>query len=279
MKKRRRTGFIIVLELILLLLLPFTSIAQEGPSAEELARKAQDPLGDVRAIMTDNTIAFGTADDETSYGFQIQPVYSIPTDRGYNFIARAVIPIVGAPAGAGLPRLGPDQTPEEGTKWGISDSILQLFWTPKSDSDIKFGIGPQVSIPTHTSDRVAGPEWGAGLAGVFFGFAGEFSYGAILGHHWGENDYSVTTMQPIVFYNIAALPGSYAGYNNSITYNWNANSGDRWQVPLGLTVGKTMAIGKEGHALDLSLGAYGLAERPKGGADWQLKFGISLFFP
>jgi hypothetical protein len=28
----------------------------DGPSAEELARKAQDPLADTKAIMTDNTI-------------------------------------------------------------------------------------------------------------------------------------------------------------------------------------------------------------------------------
>ena len=49
-------------------------------------------------------------------------------------------------------------------------------------------------IPTHTTERVAGPEWGAGGAGVFFGFSGELAYGAILGHHWGENDFSVTTI-------------------------------------------------------------------------------------
>lgn len=45
-------------------------------------RDAQDPLADVRAIMTENTIAFGTTDDETSYGFQIQPVYSSRPKRG-----------------------------------------------------------------------------------------------------------------------------------------------------------------------------------------------------
>ncbi|MEJ2285928.1 MAG: hypothetical protein P8X85_20325 [Desulfobacterales bacterium] len=119
-----------------------------------------------------------------------------------------------------------------------------MFWTPKTDADIKFGVGPQVSIPTHTTKRVAGPKWGAGMAGGFFGFAGELSYGALLGHHWGEDDFSVTTIQPIVFYNLAALSGVYVGYNNSITYNWNADAGDRWQIPLGLTAGKTMAIGK-----------------------------------
>ncbi|MEE9296346.1 MAG: neuromedin U, partial [Phycisphaerae bacterium] len=62
------------------------------------------------------------------------------------------------------------------------------------------------------------------------------------------------------------------------TYNWNADSGDRWQVPLGLTAGKTFDVGG-GYALDMSLGGYGLAVKPEGGADWQLKFGVSLIFP
>ena len=261
------------------LIMPFAALAQEGPSAEELARKAQDPLADVRAIMTDNTIGFGTADDQTSYGFQIQPVYSIPTDRGYNWIARAVIPIVGAPAGAGLPRLSPEPLPEEGSEWGLSDTILQLFWTPKTEADIKWGIGPQASIRTRTTERVAGPGWGAGISGVVFGSAGNLAYGALVNHHWGQDDYSVSNIQPIVFYNITSMPGTYVGYNNTITYNWSADSGNRWQVPVGLTVGKTLGIGSAGYALDLSLGGYWLAEKPQGGADWQLKFGISLFFP
>ena len=36
-------------------LLPLSQVMAEGPSAEELARKAQDPLADVRAVMTDWT--------------------------------------------------------------------------------------------------------------------------------------------------------------------------------------------------------------------------------
>ena len=78
-----------------------TTWAQSPEDEAEALRKAQDPLADVRALMTDNTIAFGTADDQTSYGFQFQPVYSIPTDRGFNFIARGIVPIVGAQQGAG----------------------------------------------------------------------------------------------------------------------------------------------------------------------------------
>ena len=46
--------------------------AQDEDAIAAMAKKAQDPLADVKAIMTDNTIAFGGGnDDDTSYGFQI----------------------------------------------------------------------------------------------------------------------------------------------------------------------------------------------------------------
>lgn len=240
-------------------------------------RNAQDPLADVRAIMTDNTIAFGTADDETSYNFQIQPVYSIPTDWGFNLIARGIVPIVGAPEGAGLPPLGSEQVGGSGTNWGLSDIFLQSFVVPHNQGSLKFGFGPQLSLRSRTDEALSGPGWGAGAAGVAFGFAGDLSYGAVLGHHWGQDGFNLTTIQPIVMYNLELLGGSYVGYNNSITYDWDADS-DPWQVPLGLTAGKTFLF-DSGYALDASLGAYGLVARPDGGADWQAKFAISLFFP
>ena len=49
----------------------------EGDAAAEMARKLQDPLASITAIMTDNDIAFRTGADgkeSTSYGFSIQPV-------------------------------------------------------------------------------------------------------------------------------------------------------------------------------------------------------------
>jgi hypothetical protein len=257
-----------------------SSVAADGPSAEELARKAQDPLADTKAIMTDNTIGFGTAHDETAYGFQVQPVYSLPTgDRPYNLILRSVIPIIGAPVGAAVPRLSDQPIPANGTEWGLSDIFMQTFWSPKTDGGIKWGIGPQVSLRTRTSERVAGPGWGGGISGVFFGSVGELSYGALINHHWGEDNYNVTSFQPMIYYNLKTLPGAYLGYSNTTTYSWKADPGDRWQVPLGLTVGRTYAIGNRGHALDLNLGAYSLVARPEGGAEWQLKFGVSWFLP
>ena len=48
------------------MLLAVSAAAQEDCDEQcQAARKAQDPLADARAIMTDNTISFGTADNQT----------------------------------------------------------------------------------------------------------------------------------------------------------------------------------------------------------------------
>jgi hypothetical protein len=261
----------------------FTAVsvnAQSDDAVAEMARKAQDPLGDVKAIMTDNTIAFdgGENADDTSYGFQIQPVYAIKNDTSFNMIARAVIPIVGVDPGVVLPPLGPEPRPDESDQWGLSDSIVQYFFSPKGDGAVKWGIGPQVSLKTRSSDQQAGPGWGAGVAGVIFGGVGNWALGAIAMQHWGnEDDFNRATLQGIITYNFESIPGAYLGYNNAITYNWEGSSGQKLTVPLGLTLGRTILLGN-GDGLDFSVGAYDLVERPDNSPEWQLKLGLSYFF-
>ena len=256
------------------------AVAQELSPEEEAARKAADPLGDVRAIMTDNTIAFdgGPDEDLTNYGFQIQPVYAMPTEK-MNMILRAVVPIVGIEPETVVPPIGGEPRPEDGSQWGLSDSIVQYFFSPKSDGSVKWGVGPQVSLETHTNDRTAGPGWGYGLAGVIFGGGGQWSIGSIVMQHWGaDGEFSLMTLQPIVMYMLKSRPGAYIGYNNAMTYDWKVeDSSQALTVPLGLTFGKTVVLGS-GDFIDLSLGGYPLVERPDGAASWQLKLGFSYFF-
>jgi hypothetical protein len=74
------------------------SLAEDkGGGAAEMARKLQDPLANIAAVMTESDILFGTGDDDTSYSFQLQPIYAIDfPEKGFSFIPRAVIPILGA---------------------------------------------------------------------------------------------------------------------------------------------------------------------------------------
>ena len=127
-------------------------------SAAEMARKLQNPLANIRALMTDNAIGFdsGTTED-TSFVFQLQPVYAIDMpDKGFTFIPRAVIPILGLEPGTDIPPVG-QPTPGTGSTWGLGDSVVQTFFAPHTESKWKWGAGPQVSIPTATDSALEGP--------------------------------------------------------------------------------------------------------------------------
>lgn len=259
--------------------------AQSGDAVAEMARKLQNPLANIKAIMTDNNIGFDTGtDDGVSYGFQIQPVYAIDFEKaGFTFIPRAVIPIVGLEPGTKVPQVGGDGNPTPaGTKdvWGISDIALQFFFAPHTESGFKWGFGPAVSLSTHSQPELAGPKWGAGFVGIIStALSPDISFAAILGNHWGfDGSFNTANIQPMVFYNINSLPGAFLAYNAPITADWEADSNNRWIVPLGLTAGKTFDAGG-GNGFDFMIGPYFNVARPDGAAKWQIRFGLTWLFP
>jgi hypothetical protein len=267
---------------VIIVLFPITnSYGQEGgPSLEDLARAAQDPLASISAFVSDNTINFGTGDDEdTAYLFQLQGVYSINTSWGVNLIPRVILPIIGAPKGSQLPILDPSGG-GSGTTWGLGDSMAQLFITPTGSGNWKWGIGPQVSFATHTKADLKGPDWGAGAGGLVIGSLGNFSVGGLVSNHWSfDGDFNTLSFQPLMYYNFVSAPGVSLSYNPNIIADWKLDTSDRWTVPLGLGIGKTFVLGSKGHAVDVSVGGYGVPIRPDGGPKAQLKLALFFMFP
>ncbi|TCL00350.1 hypothetical protein BXY66_2991 [Shimia isoporae] len=219
----------------------------------QAARNAQDPLAPVTAIMTDNTAT------ESGTQFQLQPVHTIKGDNG-NLILRGVVPL----------QFGKDA--------GVGDVVLQAFYVPGNQTGFKFGFGPQISLKTRTHESIAGLGNAIGAAAVGFGFAGNWSYGGIVSHMVNEQNTSVTSFQPIVFYNLPSAEGVYVGYNNTISYTDNGPAATNgWNVPVGVSIGKTMVQGNGG-AVDASIGAYAVYRDALGDWDGQIKFSINYFF-
>jgi hypothetical protein len=86
----------------------------------------------------------------------------------------------------------------------------------------------------------------------------------------------------MLYYNFAFWPGAYVNYNNTISYDVKATGDfdDKWTIPLGLGVGQVFEMGG-GHGFDLQFGGYHLPKNwgwPKGGAEYQLKFGLTWLF-
>ena len=272
-----------IVGVIIATILPAAALAQD---AAEMARKLQDPLANISAVMTDNDVLFKTgADgkDETSYSFQIQPVQAFSFDEaGFNLVARGVIPILGlAPTAQKPPGIDAPLPPGDGLTWGLSDITTQFFFSPKSSAAWKWGAGPMISWRTRTNSDLAGPGWGAGPVGVLVGgFSENVSFALIAGHLWNfDGDFSTSLLHPMLYYNFPNAEGWVVGYNIATSYNWKAkDSSNALNLPIGFTVGKAIAL-QSGLGIDFSGGPYWNVEHPAGGAEFQLKWGVSFLLP
>ena len=253
---------------------------EDEASAAEMAKKLQDPLAHISAIMSDNDLLFKTGNDDFSFSSSIQPVQAWSLDdKGFNFIFRAVVPVVALAPEASKPPYIDEPVSSSGTTFGLSDIITQYFFSPKTDGAWKWGLGPMISLRTRTSDKLAGPGWGAGPVGVLVGGAGDFSFAFIGGHLWGDQDgFSTTIFQPMVYYNFPSSPGLALSYNNQWSYSWSASSGNEWSLPLGLSISKTFAM-KGNHGMDLGIGPYWMAAKPKGAAESMIRITFAWLFP
>ena len=136
------------------LLIFFLTMDAWANDAEELARKAQDPLANISAVQLDMSSKFNVGpDNDTAYSALVQPVYAISTEK-INYIPRAVIPVIGAPN---------TTSGNSDVTWGVGDIVGQIFISPKTEGNWKWGVGPQISFDTHTDDALAGPGWGGGI--------------------------------------------------------------------------------------------------------------------
>lgn len=268
-----------------------TVAGESGGGAAELAALLQDPLANLSALTTDNTFSFKSGSDHNNeaYEFNLQPVHSINfPEYGFTLITRATIPIIGAKAGTDLPRLSDDGIEQgtggsKGRQWGLSDIATQFFFSPMGQQGWKWGAGPMISWKTRTDNDLKGAGGGTGPIGVLVGAIGPIDTAIMAGHLWGfDGDFSTSIMQPMMFYNSETIPGAYMGYNNTFSYDHKGKDGkgNRWTIPLGLTLGRSFDMGN-GHGFDINLGGYRLPDwgRPKGGAKYQAKLGMTWVFP
>ncbi len=268
--------------IIAVLLFTGTTFAQNDniDQAAEMAKKLQDPLANITAIMTDNDFLFKTGQDEFSYSSSIQPVKVWSFDKaGFNFGARAIINIAGMAPESQKSNIQEPLPEGDKITWGITDMLVQFFYSPKSDASWKWGAGPMFSLKTSTNPKLDGPGWGSGPIGVLVGGLGNFSFAFIGGHLWGfDGDFSTSIFQPMIFYNFPNAVGWAISYNNQVSLNWNATTGNQFTVPLGLSTSKVIGLPK-GHGIELGLGPYWNVVRPKGATSLMIRLNINFVFP
>ena len=110
---------------------------------------------------------------------------------------------------------------------------------------------------------------------------GRWVFGGLAYNMWsfaGDSDapdVNQFLLQPFINYNFDE--GWYASFSPVITANWEADSGERWTVPVGGGFGRVFTVGNQ--PVNASLAAYYNVEKPETAADWSLRFQLTFLFP
>lgn len=251
---------------------PATAEPIDGSSADDLAKKAQNPVSDLISLPLQNNFDFGVGSKNgVRYTLNIQPVYPAKLNDNWNLINRPIIPL----------RYEPELAPGVGDVFGLGDIQYQAYLSPRNPSGIIWGAGAALAFPSATDDVLGTGKWTAGPGLVALKISGPWVLGALVNNTWSyagdssRSNVSLLFTQPIINYNLPK--GWYLNSIPFITSNWEAPSGEQWTVPLGGGIGKVQRIGKI--PFNFQLGAYWNAVKPDTGADWQLRFQIQAMFP
>ena len=90
-----------------------------------------------------------------------------------------------------------------------------------------------------------------------------------------RNEINLFTLQPFVNYNLDK--GWYVTMSPIISHNAEAESGERWTVPIGGGVGRVFSIGKQ--PVNMQAQAYYNIEKPEISGDWGLRLQLTLLYP
>jgi len=272
--------------LVALPILSFSAMAQSaapspeldaaaGDDATALAKKLQNPIGDLYSIPFQTNINSNYGPHQgTQVSLNIQPVIPIHINGDWNIITRTILPLVWQPS------LEPAKT----VPFGTGPTTFSAFLSPsKPVNGWLWAVGPVVQIPTISSATLGSNVWGAGPTAAVVYMKGPWVAGVLSNAVWsfggvqglGGTAYNSFLTQPFVNYNFGG--GWYVNSAPIVTAVWPALQNKAWTVPVGGGGGKIIKIGGK-LPVNLSLGAYYNVERPEFGATWQLRAQATLVF-
>ncbi len=269
LRRTKRTGWLAAVVAVA----AFCSLAHSEMSAEELAKLAQNPVGNLISVPFQNNanLNFGP-DKATQNVLNIQPVVPFHVSEEWNVITRTIIPVVS------LPGLAPGESRTN----GISDVQFTAFLSPANPGSWIWGAGAVAQLPTHSNSRLGNDNWGIGPSFVVLHLekGSPWVYGVLLNNIWSIGDRSSTPynnglVQPFANYNLPG--GAYLTTSPVITIDWKAEGSQRFTLPLGGGVGKIFHFGKL--PVNMQVSAYYNVARPDYAPNWQIRAQAQFMFP
>jgi len=266
---------------------------EHEPTKAEIAEAINNPLSSLWLLFAQNDTKWYGGNlldtlgesDKVMNTTLIQPVMPMQITKDWKMIFRPVIPINSFNTIEGIdvepPGGGPGAKLDADFKriTGLGDIVL---WTAFSNAYTPpniFGFGPTIMMDTATDDKLGTGKWSAGPMALAFHVGEKWIYGAVAQHWWSfagddnRSDVSLTDIQYVLRYRVS--PETNIGFGPNIQANWDADSNNRWTVPVGIGGDTLVNIGP----LPVKLGLeayYNVVSPDDVGAEWQIRF---MFVP
>jgi hypothetical protein len=247
--------------------------AQEKPAehdATELAKTTQNPVGDIVSVPFQfNFNGGGGLKDDTYFNLNFQPVIPIHISQKVTLISRTIVPLDSFPGASG-------------TRYsGTGDIQEQTFFTPAKPGKMILGLGPAFSFPTATALPARTGTWAAGASAVVLTMPGPWVLGSLftqlspLTDSNGPPRTNLFLWQYFINYNFGK--GWAIAMAPSITANWDAPNGQRWTVPAGVGISRTLVFNKQ--PMTIGIQYYKNVKKPDNSPGTLLRFSLALIFP
>jgi hypothetical protein len=229
-----------------------TGASSEHKDMGAVGAKLANPLSDLWALQFNNEVLKFSDGDLNSGDAQIgsdtifQPVLPIPLygegKSEWRMIVRPVVPLIysaSTPSGDG----------NFSKHSGVGDIQLPALVALPASIAGKWivGAGPVMQFPTASDKKLGSRQYGIGPA-IALGYKSKNATSVLfLNYVWkvgeaGQSDYTKDLNQGTLLYawTYSLANAWQIGFNPTISYNDQASHGNKWNVPIGIFVGKTV---------------------------------------
>jgi hypothetical protein len=256
------------------------AVAASELSASELAKEINNPVTSLWQLQFQfNNYKLETGDSNPESGkwvnnLYFQPVLPVSLTKDINLITRPVITLFQS-----VPH--PTLTGDDERTTAFGDTILATVLSPAGTEPWIVAAGPTWIFPTAGSDFTGQGKWQVGPAVGGGYITDKFMIAALVQQWWSfagdadRRDTNQMNILPLIYRFFG--DGWSVGYSGNILADWKARSDDVWTVPIGLSVGKVIMLGKLPVQVQIA-GQY-FAVRPEGGPEWNVQLQVTPVIP
>jgi hypothetical protein len=254
---------------------PAVEAEEKEPSLTEVNKQLTNPVSSFWSI----TMQFNNyylANHQWNYNMNFQPVLPVSLTKDWNLITRPVATLYNS---VPVPVQGdPNKAFNQTTAFG--DTILLEMLSPAHSGPWLIGVGPTFIFPTATSLWTGQGRWQAGPGAVVGYLSKEFIVGLFPQWWWSIGSANRANTAQMNLQPFAAWffgEGWSVGYSGNILADFLAPAKEVWTVPLGLSLGKVVKLGKL--PVRFALAGQWMAVHPTNSQEWNIQVTIAPVIP